>query len=313
MSERPASPAAKRSRVNSKSGTPKDPAEELSEVANLIERRRMQNRISQRNYRNKIRVRLEKLEAMVDSQKKEQLLQAAEKETQDSAVHDADMQNGSTPAQNSSTSTPHFMNKDSSKLGFESSLDNCDFCLEPSGAELCQCPQMRSFLSAHFPDGDPSSATTDPSNFQYIDPMELLDLLSPMIQQPQPPAPMIPTVNNLKGEDGNNGVRDNVHTPSDPSPLTPPLVESSSHTRQSSNPSFPFPLSSPMFPMYPGTPYPNGIQYSAPGPHHHGQCVLVPMMVMNVSPGFIPKGHEHNSASPRCGRCSSEGAEQCLL
>lgn len=254
---------------------------------------------------------------MVDSQKKEQLLQAAEKETQDSAVHDADMQNGSTPAQNSSTSTPHFMNKDSSKLGFESSLDNCDFCLEPSGAELCQCPQMRSFLSAHFPDGDPSSATTDPSNFQYIDPMELLDLLSPMIQQPQPPAPMIPTVNNLKGEDGNNGVRDNVHTPSDPSPLTPPLVESSSHTRQSSNPSFPFPLSSPMFPMYPGA-YPKlkrphvlqlrlPSRYTLPERHLIQRSGSAPSWPMRLGPN---DGHEClsriHTQGPRAQQCFTQ-------
>ncbi|KAF2488789.1 hypothetical protein BU16DRAFT_567756 [Lophium mytilinum] len=46
-----------------------DPREELAEVANLVERRRVQNRISQRNYRNKIRTRLEKLEAMVDANK----------------------------------------------------------------------------------------------------------------------------------------------------------------------------------------------------------------------------------------------------
>lgn len=43
------------------------PSDELSHVANIIERRRMQNRISQRNYRSKIRNRLEKLEAMVES------------------------------------------------------------------------------------------------------------------------------------------------------------------------------------------------------------------------------------------------------
>ncbi|KAH9877672.1 hypothetical protein J1614_002889 [Plenodomus biglobosus] len=45
------------------------PSEELSHVASLVERRRVQNRISQRNYRNKIRNRLEKLEAMVESNK----------------------------------------------------------------------------------------------------------------------------------------------------------------------------------------------------------------------------------------------------
>ncbi|MCJ1317820.1 hypothetical protein MMC15_003147 [Xylographa vitiligo] len=44
-----------------------DLTEELSQVADLVEKRRLQNRISQRNYRNKIRDRLEKLEALVDA------------------------------------------------------------------------------------------------------------------------------------------------------------------------------------------------------------------------------------------------------
>ncbi|KAH8728387.1 hypothetical protein GQ44DRAFT_769368 [Phaeosphaeriaceae sp. PMI808] len=49
-----------------------NPSEELSHVANLVERRRVQNRISQGNYRNKIRNRLEKLEALVETNKAHQ-------------------------------------------------------------------------------------------------------------------------------------------------------------------------------------------------------------------------------------------------
>ncbi|KAL6720626.1 hypothetical protein ACLMJK_002551 [Lecanora helva] len=79
---------SKRIRTND-TQRPRDPTEELSQVAGLVERRRMQNRISQRNYRkvsvyhyipsdldyisgNKIRERLEALEALVDKTGKEQ-------------------------------------------------------------------------------------------------------------------------------------------------------------------------------------------------------------------------------------------------
>ncbi|KAL8830171.1 MAG: hypothetical protein Q9170_005857 [Blastenia crenularia] len=51
---------------------PLDPSEELSQVAGLVERRRLQNKISQRNYRNRIRDRLEALEALVDNTSKGQ-------------------------------------------------------------------------------------------------------------------------------------------------------------------------------------------------------------------------------------------------
>ncbi|MCJ1468987.1 hypothetical protein MMC07_007618 [Pseudocyphellaria aurata] len=61
---------AKRARTTPTANSPKSPrdaSEELTQVTNLIEKRRLQNRISQQNYRNKIRVRLEKLEALVDA------------------------------------------------------------------------------------------------------------------------------------------------------------------------------------------------------------------------------------------------------
>ena len=45
-----AQPQSKRVRT-SDAQRPRDPSEELSQVAGLVERRRMQNRISQRNYR----------------------------------------------------------------------------------------------------------------------------------------------------------------------------------------------------------------------------------------------------------------------
>ncbi|KAI4123478.1 MAG: hypothetical protein LQ338_005242 [Usnochroma carphineum] len=55
---------------------PLDPNEELSQVAGLVERRRLQNKISQRNYRNRIRERLEALEALVDTTDKGQTANA---------------------------------------------------------------------------------------------------------------------------------------------------------------------------------------------------------------------------------------------
>ncbi|MCJ1260753.1 hypothetical protein MMC22_000615 [Lobaria immixta] len=70
MSSKSALPT-KRARTSAGSAnspkSPRDASEELTQVTNLIEKRRLQNRISQQNYRNKIRVRLEKLEALVDA------------------------------------------------------------------------------------------------------------------------------------------------------------------------------------------------------------------------------------------------------
>ncbi|MCJ1405453.1 hypothetical protein MMC11_008681 [Xylographa trunciseda] len=61
-------PVIKRARtVSTDPKAQQDLSEELSQVADLVEKRRLQNRISQRNYRNKIRDRLEKLEALVDA------------------------------------------------------------------------------------------------------------------------------------------------------------------------------------------------------------------------------------------------------
>ncbi|KAL9004710.1 MAG: hypothetical protein Q9188_002485 [Gyalolechia gomerana] len=66
--------SSKRMRTGSDgSQRPLDPSEELSQVAGLVERRRLQNKISQRNYRNRIRDRLEALEALVDNTSKEQV------------------------------------------------------------------------------------------------------------------------------------------------------------------------------------------------------------------------------------------------
>ena len=77
---------SRRSRAGSKDAQNQSLSEELSQVTDLVERRRAQNRISQRNYReqsctptytlaadrllpgNKIRVRLENLEALVEAQ-----------------------------------------------------------------------------------------------------------------------------------------------------------------------------------------------------------------------------------------------------
>ncbi|KAL8944143.1 MAG: hypothetical protein Q9216_000648 [Gyalolechia sp. 2 TL-2023] len=83
--------SSKRMRTGSDgSQRPLDPSEELSQVAGLVERRRLQNKISQRNYRewntttvlkashsficlgNRIRDRLEALEALVDNTSKGQ-------------------------------------------------------------------------------------------------------------------------------------------------------------------------------------------------------------------------------------------------
>ncbi|KAL9029114.1 MAG: hypothetical protein Q9196_002611 [Gyalolechia fulgens] len=83
--------SSKRIRAGSDgSQRPLDPSEELSQVAGLVERRRLQNKISQRNYResitvalprsvslivagNRIRDRLEALEALVDNTSKGQI------------------------------------------------------------------------------------------------------------------------------------------------------------------------------------------------------------------------------------------------
>ncbi|KAL8721230.1 MAG: hypothetical protein Q9225_002042 [Loekoesia sp. 1 TL-2023] len=66
-------PSSKRMRTqNNDAQRPLDPQEELSQVAGLVERRRLQNKISQRNYRNRIRERLEALEALVDNTAKGQ-------------------------------------------------------------------------------------------------------------------------------------------------------------------------------------------------------------------------------------------------
>lgn len=84
--------SSKRMRTGSDgSQRPLDPSEELSQVAGLVERRRLQNKISQRNYRkfdlavpsqiivlivksgNRIRDRLEALEALVDNTSKGQI------------------------------------------------------------------------------------------------------------------------------------------------------------------------------------------------------------------------------------------------
>ncbi|KAL9595340.1 MAG: hypothetical protein Q9219_006494 [cf. Caloplaca sp. 3 TL-2023] len=59
--------------TNDDAQRPLDPSEELSQVAGLVERRRLQNKISQRNYRNRIRDRLEALEALVDNTSKGQI------------------------------------------------------------------------------------------------------------------------------------------------------------------------------------------------------------------------------------------------
>ncbi|KAF2848069.1 hypothetical protein T440DRAFT_481150 [Plenodomus tracheiphilus IPT5] len=69
MSSETQAPLKRGRTASSKSRGFESPSEELSHVANLVERRRVQNRISQRNYRNKIRNRLEKLEAMVETSK----------------------------------------------------------------------------------------------------------------------------------------------------------------------------------------------------------------------------------------------------
>ena len=154
-------PPIKRGRTAASEREYQSPSEELSQVANLVERRRVQNRISQRNYRNKIRSRLEKLEALVESNK------AAQKEA-------AAALNGSTPAGTPAAgetstvrprvlsdptlpATDSYSQPEAARLSRPSSLSFCKCMLEPasflniSGNELmpmCHCGQQAKDMNA---------------------------------------------------------------------------------------------------------------------------------------------------------------------
>lgn len=135
-------PPMKRGRTAATDRDYQSASEELSQVANLVERRRVQNRISQRNYRNKIRSRLEKLEALVESNKQAQKEAAAAAAALNTPPPDA-----AAPSSSSSSSS-------------RDALSFCKCMLEPasflniSGTEfqpMCHCGSSKDMnqSSAH--------------------------------------------------------------------------------------------------------------------------------------------------------------------
>ncbi|KAI9770824.1 MAG: hypothetical protein M1839_003050 [Geoglossum umbratile] len=174
-----------------------DPSEELSQVTNLVERRRMQNRISQRNYRNKIRVRLEKLEAAVVAQAKEELQASGEVKPSEAPEPRGAAENGPPRPVEEATST---IQDQSLKITSDpSDLCKCipDFLnLSDTDLELmnrCHCPHMQNMMPSL--GNSQMESTGSLSAFTESDGPEsmYMSLPSPGIPQVRPPITHIDT------------------------------------------------------------------------------------------------------------------------
>ncbi|KAI4140374.1 MAG: hypothetical protein LQ341_003858 [Variospora aurantia] len=181
----------KRSSTTKNSSQPQDPREELSQVAGLVEKRRIQNRISQRNYRNKIRDRLEALEALVDQKTKDEAADNSRPVSpgtaRSSTTVDTSSKRAKVVAQVSAPTTPQ---EDPTNQ-----WDPVNEFLDASTADLDDIYDLayQSFSSDHFPDPtSPSLFTTGPESMPRNLPDPALTIgLSPSntIDIPEPQNP----------------------------------------------------------------------------------------------------------------------------
>ncbi|KAF2201231.1 hypothetical protein GQ43DRAFT_480895 [Delitschia confertaspora ATCC 74209] len=156
-------PPVKRGRTAASERGYLSPTEELSQVASLVERRRVQNRISQRNYRNKIRTRLEKLEALVESNKAQKEGRSTSSGTVTppaSTTHSRTPSEYSTAAPGSYSHSQTIPNDPTKST--QQQFDFCKCMLEPqsffniNGTDfepMCQCPHAKRIQQINQPSG----------------------------------------------------------------------------------------------------------------------------------------------------------------
>ncbi|KAL8926657.1 MAG: hypothetical protein Q9208_002731 [Pyrenodesmia sp. 3 TL-2023] len=237
----------KRSSTTKNSPQPQDPREELSQVAGLVEKRRIQNRISQRNYRNKIRDRLEALEALVDQKTKDEAVDNSRTKSpgiaRSSASVDTSSKRAKVVAQVSAPASPQ---EDPTNQ-----WDPMNDSLDASTADLDDIYDFgnQSFSSDHFPDPtSPSLFTTGPESMPMNLPSPALTTgLSPSntIDIPKPQNPK-------SGDDATSSLNPVTPPPGlftgSPSSHQPP-PHAHQQTYNAFNFAYPFPLAMPISPM----------------------------------------------------------------